>query len=95
MTELSSDLIAEGFARELVRRVQMMRRSAGLEISDHIIVFYHGSTVLQDVFGTHADYIKQETLSVALRNEAPPEDSFAQSLKLDGHELTVGVIRAA
>jgi isoleucyl-tRNA synthetase len=95
MTELSSDLIAEGFARELVRRLQMMRRSAGLEISDHINVFYHGSAVLEEVFGTHVDYIKQETLSVVLRNEAPPDGSFAQSLKLDGHELIVGLTRAA
>jgi isoleucyl-tRNA synthetase len=94
VTELSDDLIAEGFARELVRRLQMMRRSAGLEISDHIVVFYHGSSVLQDVFVTHADYIRQETLSVELRNEAPAEGSFVQSLKLDGHELAVGVARA-
>ena len=94
LTSLSDVLRAEGFAREIVRRLQMMRRSAGLEISDHIVVFYVGSTVLQDVFTLFDEYIRQETLIVDLRKSAPPADAFAQTLKLDGHELTIGLTRA-
>jgi len=94
VTELSDDLVAEGFARELVRRLQTMRRSAGLEISDHIVVYYQGSGVLEQVFASHGGYIGQETLSQGLLNQAPPESAFAQELKLDGHGLNVGIVKA-
>jgi isoleucyl-tRNA synthetase len=93
-TELSDALVSEGFARELVRRLQMMRRSAGLEISDHIAVFYQGTPLIGDVFSTHADYIRQETLSVELRNAAPPEGASIQSLHLDGNAVVLGLTRA-
>ncbi len=95
LTELSDDLVAEGFAREIVRRLQMMRRSAELEIADHIVVFYEGSPMLQDVFRSFDEYIRQETLSIELRHGPPAEGSFSQALKLDGHQLTIGLTRAA
>ncbi len=95
VTELSDELVAEGLAREIVRRLQMMRRTAQLEIADHIVVFYVGSTVLQDVFKTFDDYIRQETLSIRLENVMPPDGVYVQALKLDGHELTVGLRQAA
>ncbi len=94
-TELTGELLAEGSAREIVRRLQMMRRSAALEIADHIRVYYEGSPGLQVVFASFADYIRQETLSVELVNGAPPEDAFVQSLKLDDHELVVGILRSS
>lgn len=94
VTELSEELVAEGFAREIVRRLQMMRRSAELEISDHIVVFYSGSATLRQVFEKYDEYIRQETLSLQLQHAAQPEDAISQTLKLDGHELTLGLRRA-
>jgi isoleucyl-tRNA synthetase len=93
VTALSDDLIAEGLARELVRRLQMMRRSAGLEISDHIEVFYEGADVFKNVFVAFDTYIAQETLAKALSNAAPPEDAFTQNLKLYGSEVALGLRR--
>ena len=95
ITGLSGDLMAEGFARELVRRLQTMRRAAGFEISDHIEVFYQTGEVLQDVFERYADYIRQETLSVGLFCAVVPEDASTQSLKLSGNEIVLGIRRAA
>ena len=95
VTALSDALIAEGLARELVRRLQMMRRSAGLEISDHIEVFYEGADVLGKVFVAFADYIAQETLAKELSNHVPPEDAFSQNLKLDGNEIVLGLRRVS
>ncbi|MBN1153050.1 MAG: isoleucine--tRNA ligase [Dehalococcoidia bacterium] len=94
VTELTAELVAEGLARELVRRLQTMRRAAGLEISDHITVYHYGSDVLANVFRTHAGYISQETLSTSIVNLPPPESAFSQPLKLDGHEVVVGISRA-
>jgi len=93
VTQLSDALVSEGLARELVRRLQMMRRNAGLEISDHIEVFYQGANVFDSVFDQFADYIAQETLSRGLNNAAPPEDAASQTLKLDGNELVLGLRR--
>ena len=95
VTALSKDLVAEGLARELVRRIQMMRRSAGLEISDHIEVFYEGADVFKSVFASFADYIAQETLAKALTSNTPPEDAFSQNIKLDGNEIALGLRRVS
>ena len=69
VTEISPELLAEGIAREIVRRLQTMRRSAGLEISDHIQTYYEGGEQVQAVMKDFADYIKQETLSTAILQE--------------------------
>jgi len=94
VTGLSEDLMAEGYARELVRRLQTMRRAAGYEISDHIEVFYETGEVLEDVFKQYVDYIRQETLSVRLSRATPPEDASSQTLKLSGNEILLGIRRA-
>ncbi|MCK9357062.1 MAG: isoleucine--tRNA ligase [Dehalococcoidia bacterium] len=94
VTGLSEDLMTEGYARELVRRLQTMRRAAGFEISDHIEVFYETGEVLEGVFNQYADYIRQETLSVRLSRETPPGDSSSQTLKLSGNEIVLGIRRA-
>lgn len=94
VTELSSELRAEGFARELVRRLQMMRRAAGLEISDHIVVFYQQSPALDEVLRTHGGYIRQETLCVDMQDQVPSETACTQTLKVEGHELVLGIRKA-
>jgi isoleucyl-tRNA synthetase len=94
-TDLSEELAGEGVARELVRRLQMMRRAADFEISDHIVVFYQGHADLEKVFAGFTDYISQETLCTELRNETPPGDSFVQPVKVDGNEIVVGLRRTA
>ncbi len=93
VTDLSDDLVAEGLARELVRRLQTMRRAAELEISDHIVVAYHGGSALCEAVEKFSPYITQETLTVALKNEMPGEDMYIQTLKLDGNEVVIGLKR--
>lgn len=90
-TELSPELQAEGTAREIVRRLQTMRRSAGLEITDHIIVYYQGTPAIQRVMEQFADYIKQETLSRQLISGAPPEGAYTEKHHLLDATVLVGV----
>jgi len=90
-TDITPELAAEGMAREIVRRLQMMRRSAGFEIADHIITYYQGDDYIKSVFTDSADYIRQETLSEQLVDGAPEEGAYMESFKLEGHELSVGV----
>jgi isoleucyl-tRNA synthetase len=90
-TDITPELAAEGMAREIVRRLQMMRRSAGFEIADHIVTCYQGDEYIKSVVTDSADYIKQETLSERLVDGAPEEGAYMESFKLEGHELSVGV----
>jgi len=90
-TELSPELQAEGAAREIVRRLQTMRRSAGFEIVDHITVYYQGTPAIQHVMEQFADYIRQETLSRQLISGAPPEGAYTEKHRLLDDTVLVGV----
>ncbi len=90
-TDITLELAAEGMAREIVRRLQMMRRSAGFEIADHIATCYQGDEYIRSVMADFTDYIKQETLSEQLVDGAPEEGAYTEKFKLEGHELLIGV----
>ena len=93
-TTISPELAMEGTARELVHRIQNMRRAAGFEISDHIVTYYRASAELDRVVEAHGDYICQETLSVELSKASPPGDAHSETHKLDGIETTLAVRRS-
>jgi isoleucyl-tRNA synthetase len=94
-TELSPELEAEGIAREVVRRLQTMRRSAGLDIADHIFTYYEGGDSIQLVMTEFADYIKQETLSRELIAAVPPAGSHTEKFRISGYEISLGIKKAA
>ncbi len=94
-TAVTPELAEEGLARELVHRIQSLRRAAGFDISDHITTYYQGPTRLQAVLQRHGDYVRQETLSEELVEGAPPTGAGAhtEAQKLDGEPLTLAVLR--
>jgi isoleucyl-tRNA synthetase len=92
-TRLSPELQAEGAAREVVHRLQTMRRDAGFDIADRIYTHYHGDAGLETVMEQFAPYIQQETLSLGLiRGEAA--EGHSQTHKVQGKEITLAVRRA-
>ena len=91
VTEISPELLAEGTAREIVRRLQTMRRAAGLEIADHIQTYYEGGEQVQAVMTGFADYIKQETLSTAILQESAEPPAYTEKFKLAGLEVTLSI----
>jgi isoleucyl-tRNA synthetase len=94
-TELSPELEAEGIAREVVRRLQTMRRSSGLNITDHIVTYYQGGDSLERVMAEFADYIKQETLTRDLILASPPDGSHTEKFRISGYEILLGIKKAA
>jgi len=90
-TEISPELASEGMAREIVHRLQTMRRSAGFDIADYIITYYQGETYIRQVMEDFADYIKQETLSRQLICGVPEQDVFTENYKLGSHDILLGV----
>ena len=69
VTTLTPELVNEGFAREVVRRVQEARKQANFEISDRIKIFYSSSEKIHKAALQFGDYIKDETLAVILDGE--------------------------
>jgi len=92
-TEISPELLKEGLAREIVHRLQTIRRAAGFDIADHIITYYQGDNYVRQVMKDFASYIKQETLSRELTYGVPAEGAFTEGYKLSGHEILLGVCR--
>jgi isoleucyl-tRNA synthetase len=93
-TEVTPDLAAEGLARELVRRIQTLRKEAGFELSDRIVVYYQGDPEVEAVFESHGDYIAAETLAVRLVRGERPASARGTDLRLNGRPVRLGVERA-
>ena len=72
-----------------------MRRQAGFDIADHITTYYQGDAYIKQVILTFASYIKRETLSRTLVDKVPGEGVVAESYKLAGHDILLGVAKLA
>jgi isoleucyl-tRNA synthetase len=97
---LTEELMAEGFAREVVRRIQTLRKDADFQIDDKIAVRYVASERLAKAIAQFGDYIQAETLSKTLEAGEPNDGFHQQSFtddkekkKLDGETLVLGVKR--
>ncbi len=94
-TEVTPELAAEGLAREIVHRLQNMRRSSGFDIADHITTWFEGDDDVRQVLADWGDYIRQETLSRELIEGVSGEGVTPESFKLAGHEVKLAVRRTA
>jgi len=89
--EVSPELALEGMAREIVHRLQTMRRTAGFDIADHIVTYYEGPDNVRQVMGDFDSYIRQETLSDNLVAAAPADGAHVENMKLAGQQVILGV----
>jgi isoleucyl-tRNA synthetase len=92
-TAVTPELRAEGWAREIVRRVQDLRKSAGFEISDRVTTYYTATPALAEAIAVHADYLKGETLSLELVNGPAPEGAAVQADDFDGEKVSLGLVK--
>ncbi len=95
-SELTPELVQEGLAREIVHRIQNLRKDAGFEIADRIRTYYRAGDdggELRAVMERYGDYVRQETLSVELSPDAPPHGVHAETAQIDGREVTLAVVR--
>jgi isoleucyl-tRNA synthetase len=91
---LTPELIAEGNAREFKNRVQVMRKEAGFEVSDRIEIFASASSQVMAHLKTFEDYIKCETLAIAVHYGVPgPDVESAKDWDLAGEMVRIGVRR--
>ncbi len=90
-TRLSLELIEEGFVRELVSKIQTMRKESGFDVSDRIIVRHSGNENLAGVFARNADFIADEVLAERILSGEGPNsklwDINGQSVNLSVERL--------
>ena len=94
VTTLTPELIAEGMAREFVRRVQDLRKTADLDVADRIELFVEASAGLKTAVEAHADYIKSETLTVKLSFATPPVNASVVEDAFEGETVKVGLVKS-
>jgi isoleucyl-tRNA synthetase len=88
---ITAELEAEGMAREIVHRVQTMRRTAGYDIADHIVLYYEADAFITQSLSSFADYVMQETLASALEDTVPDDVDLKEEFKVSGYNLLLGV----
>jgi isoleucyl-tRNA synthetase len=88
-TELDESLIKEGIARELVSKVQNLRKTVGLDIADRITLYYSGDTTINEVVKEYEEYIKNEVLATKIEVKKTEE-----IFDLNGHDTSLFVEKA-
>ncbi|HEX7241548.1 MAG TPA: class I tRNA ligase family protein, partial [Longimicrobiaceae bacterium] len=94
---LTPELRAEGLARELVNRIQRLRKDSGLEVSDRIRLAVSGGAEVRDALARFGDFVTGETLATELRAEegAPSADGYqVREVDLDGVPATIAIAKA-
>ena len=91
-TAMTPGLAQEGLARELVRRIQNLRKAADFELDDRIEIAYSdASDGIAAVMKRFSEYIREETLADALRSDEPSEAYVSETVSVKGESLTIGV----
>ena len=91
VTDLSPELIAEGLAREFVRRVQDLRKTADMDIANRITIIYDATPNLKKAVENYRDYIMTETLAVEMVNGEPGAEMFKAEDAFDGEKVNIGI----
>ena len=91
-TNLTPELIEEGFVREVISKIQTMRKEAGFEVMDHITFSYGSNEKIAAIVTAHAAEIQSETLCDALQADAG-EGFYVKDWDINGEKATFGVKR--
>jgi isoleucyl-tRNA synthetase len=90
-TTLTDALRAEGLCREIINKVQNLRKKSGLEVADRIQLVVSGAPAVQDAVAAHGDWIRRETLatSIASSGEWPHQETF----QAEAVEVTIALAK--
>ena len=85
--ELTHELILEGNAREIVSKVQQLRKNKDFDVADRIKLYYSSDEEIKETFETFGEYIKDETLSLELIEK----EDLIEKYDINGHEVKIDV----
>ena len=88
-TRLTPELIEEGFIREIISKVQTMRKEAGFEVTDHITVYIQDNESISSVLRQNEIFIKNEVLAEQIRYEQM--EGYKKEWNINGEKVILGV----
>ena len=91
-THVNEELIAEGYAREFVNRVQNMRKDAGFDVIDRIRISFKCDQKMVDYVSKFSDYISSEVLADSLESKNNTE-GFKQEFKIGDYDCTIVIVK--
>lgn len=90
-TKLTPELVEEGFVRELISKIQTMRKEAGFEVMDHIAVGYVADSKVTDIFNKYGKGIKSEVLADVIA--AGTMNGFTKDWNINGEKVQLAVAK--
>ena len=93
-TNLTPALISEGYAREIVSKVQTMRKDFGLDVIDRIHVTYQATDAVKEAAQAFAPMIMQAVLATTLTDAPAADGAFIRELDLNGEQATLAITKA-
>ena len=90
---LTDELRAEGVARELINRIQNIRKDSGFEVTDKIRVEIEQKELVAEAVARYADYIASQTLAVEVKSSAEPQGESVVATDIDEEPLRIAVTR--
>ena len=88
-TNLTPELLEEGFVRELISKIQTMRKDAGFEVMDTIKIYVSGNEKIQQIFESNRATITHDVLATDIIESAG--GSYAKDWDINGEKVTLGV----
>lgn len=88
---MTRELIDEGYLRELLSKIQTMRKEADFEITDNINVYYVGNDTIQSIFNRFDAFIKKEVLAKEIIEGQT--DGYVKQWDINGIDVVLGVKR--
>ncbi|MDO4588330.1 MAG: isoleucine--tRNA ligase [Fusobacterium sp.] len=88
-TKLTPELIEEGFVREVISKIQSMRKEANFDVMDHIVLYENGNDKIKDIITRNAEEIKHDTLTDEI--VFGEVDGFTADFNVNGEKVSFGV----
>ena len=92
-TNLTPELLEEGFVREVISKLQTMRKEAGFEVTDHIRVTYQGSEKAAAYIAENCAEVAHDVLAESVQAGAPEDGAYAKEWNVNGEDVLFGVAK--
>jgi isoleucyl-tRNA synthetase len=90
---LTPELIEEGFVREVISKVQTMRKEADFEVTDRITLYISGNDTLAEIVRNNEEQLKGAVLATEVVFDAPADGAFSKEWDINKEHVLLGVAR--
>ena len=90
-TTITDALRQEGVAREVINRIQNMRKEADYAVTDRIMAAYSGDRSIEEALAEHGSWIRNETLCLELERSENPAGDLVSEFDINAEKLTIGI----